>query len=83
MVPSINTGFGNGMNELMVFLGLQDFMTNELKHWKYLKEIDVMVIHLCPKPLQTPYWEHTMEHVGVLAYMGLFVTLQIWHTKNV
>ena len=35
----------NDMNELMIFLGHQDFMTNELKHWKYLKVIDVMVIH--------------------------------------
>ena len=35
-----------GTNELMIFLGHQDFMTNELKHWKYLKVIDVMVILL-------------------------------------
>ena len=30
----------------MIFLGHQDFMINELKLWKYLKVIDVMVIDL-------------------------------------
>ena len=60
----------------MIFLGHQDFMTNELKHWKYLKVIDVMVIPYVQRLLQIPYWEHTMEHVGMLTYMGLHVTLQ-------
>ena len=53
---------------------------NELNHRKYLKVIDVMVNPSCPKALQTPYWEHTMKHVGMLAYIGLLVTLQFpWY----
>ena len=55
----------------MIFLGHQDFMTNELKHWKYLKVIDVMVIPLCPKTPTDPILGTIMEHVDMLAYMGL------------
>ena len=49
-----------GTNELMIFLGHQDFMTNELKLWKYLQVVDVMVSPLCPKTPADPYWEQTM-----------------------
>ena len=70
----------------MIFLGHQDFMTNGLKHWKYLKEIDVMVIPLCPK---TPADPILGTHNGACGYACLHgiarhTTISIiWYTKNV
>ena len=69
----------------MIFLGHQDFMTNELKHWKYLKVIDVMVIPLCPK---TPVDPILGTHNGAYEYAYLHgiachTTISIiWHTKK-
>ena len=70
----------------MIFLGHQDFMTNELKHWKYLKVIDVMVIPLCPK---TPADSILGTHNGACGYAYLhgiachITVFIIWHIKNV
>ena len=75
-----------GANELMIFLGHQDFMSNELKHWKYLKVIDVMVIPSCPK---TPADPILGTHNGAFGYACLHgiachtAISIIWHTKNV
>ena len=62
----------------------KDFMTNELKHWKYLKVIDVMVIPLCPK---TPADPILGTHNGACGYACLHgiachTTISIiWHIK--
>ena len=64
----------------------KDFMTNELKHWKYLKVIDVMVIPLCPK---TPADPILGTHNGACGYACLHgiachTTISIiWHIKKV
>ena len=61
-------------------------MTNELKHWKYLKKIDVMVIPLCPK---TPADPILGTHNGACGYACLHgiachTTISIiWHIKKV
>ena len=74
-----------GTNELMIFLGHQDFMTNELKHWKYLKVIAVMVIPLCPK---TPADSILGTHNGACGYAYLhgiachITVFIIWHIKK-
>ena len=64
----------------------KDFMTNELKHWKYLKVIDIMVIPLCPK---TPADPILGIHNGACGYACLHgiachTTISIiWHIKKV
>ena len=69
-----------------IWVTKKDFTTNELKHWKYLKVIDVMVIPLCPK---TPADPILGTHNGACGYACLHgiachTTISIiWHIKKV
>ena len=59
-------------------------MTNESKHWKYLKEIDVMVIPLCPKAPADPILG---THNGACGYACLHgiachTTISITHVSH-
>ena len=69
-----------------IWVTKKDFMTNELKHWKYLKVIDVMVIPLCGK---TPADPILGTHNGACGYACLHgitchTTISIiWHIKKV
>ena len=69
----------------MIFLGHQDLMTNELKHWKYLKVIDIMVIYLCPKTPADPILRTHNGAFGCACLHGIacHTTISIiWHTKK-
>ena len=75
-----------GTNELMIFLGYQDFMINGLKHWKYPKVIDVMVTPSCPKTPADPILETHNVECGYVCLHGITCHTAIsiiWHTKNV